>query len=75
MVAHILRPMSELLTPTDVERLAKQAGLTLKQVCERAGIAQSTFSRWKGGVTEPTLDVYRRIRDAVAEPASPSEAA
>ncbi|MBX9594312.1 MAG: helix-turn-helix domain-containing protein [Roseomonas sp.] len=63
--------MTDLLSPSDVERLAKQAGKTLKQVCETAGIAQSTFSRWKRGQTEPTLDVYRRIRDAVA-PASPN---
>lgn len=66
--------MSELLSPNDVERLATAAGLTLKEVCSRAGIAQSTFSRWKAGKTEPTLDVYRRIRDALA-PAEPSEAA
>lgn len=64
--------MSELLSPADIERLAAEAGLTLKEVCARAGIAQSTFSRWKAGKTEPTLDVYRRIRDAI-RPTSPAE--
>jgi transcriptional regulator with XRE-family HTH domain len=66
----MLRVMDELLTPDDIERLAKLAGLTLKEVCSRAGIAQSTFSRWKAGATEPTLDVYRRLRDAVLQDAA-----
>ena len=69
--------MNDLLTPADIERKAAEAGITLKEVCVRAGIAQSTFSRWKAGKTEPTLDVYRRIRDALlpvqpAPGASPS---
>lgn len=74
--------MSELLSPNDVERLAGEARLSIKEVCARAGIAQSTFSRWKAGKTEPTLDVYRRICEAVrtsddTDPTSsePSEAA
>ena len=57
--------MDELLTPTDIERRADAAGLSIKDVCERAGIAHTTFYRWKAGKTEPTLDVYRRIRDAL----------
>lgn len=61
----------DLLSPADVERMAFERGMKLKQVCQRAGIAQSTFWRWKAGKTEPTLDVYRRVRDALA----PSEVA
>jgi transcriptional regulator with XRE-family HTH domain len=57
--------MDELLSPADVERLAVEAGLSLKQVCARAGIAHTTFYRWKAGKTRPTMDVYERIRDAV----------
>jgi transcriptional regulator with XRE-family HTH domain len=56
--------MAELLTPTDIERLAKQGGKSIAEVCREAGIAQSTFSRWKRGATEPTLDVYRRLATA-----------
>lgn len=58
--------MAELLTPSDIEALAAKAGKSIAQVCRDARIAQSTFSRWKAGKTEPTLDVYRRIRDATA---------
>lgn len=57
--------MNELLSPADVERLACEAGISLKEVFARAGIAHTTFYRWKAGKTEPTLDVYRRIRDAL----------
>jgi len=63
--------MNELLTPADIERLAKEAGITIGDVCRAAKIAPSTWSRWKKGQTSPTLDVYTRLRDAVA----PAEAA
>ena len=62
--------MDSLLTPADIERLAEEAGLTLKEVCARAGIAQSTFSRWRAGKTVPSIDVYQRILAVVrAQPA------
>ena len=57
--------MDELLTPREIELLAKSKGLTLVDVCKQAGIAESTFFRWKNGTSEPTLDVYRRLRDVV----------
>jgi transcriptional regulator with XRE-family HTH domain len=57
--------MDELLTPADIERLAGEAGLTLKEVCARAGIAQSTFSRWRAGKTAPSIDVYQRLLAAL----------
>jgi predicted transcriptional regulator len=63
--------MSELLTPEEIERRASVAGLSMADVCRSAGIARSTFSRWKAGETEPTLSVYRRLCEAV----SPAESA
>lgn len=66
------RRMSDLLTPDDIERMAREAGKTIKAVCEEAGVAQSTFSRWRRGHTEPTLDVYRRISAAASTPARPA---
>jgi transcriptional regulator with XRE-family HTH domain len=58
------------MTPIDVEDMAKKAGMTMAEVCRRAGVAKSTFTRWKNGSTEPTLDVYRRLRDAAASVAA-----
>jgi transcriptional regulator with XRE-family HTH domain len=43
--------------------LAKARGLTIAQLCARAGIAHSTFTRWRSGRTSPTLDVYQRLVD------------
>lgn len=57
--------MAELLTPTDIKRLAAKRGLTLASVCSQAGIAVSTFSRWQAGKTEPSIAVYRRLVDVV----------
>jgi len=63
--------MHDLLTPQEIEARASDAGLTMAEVCRRAKVAPSTFTRWKRGATEPTLAVYRRLLDA----ASPAEAA
>jgi transcriptional regulator with XRE-family HTH domain len=66
------------LTPRQIEELAENAGKSMRRVCEEAGIAQSTFSRWKAGDTEPTLGVYRRILAAVSAaefPTAPPAAA
>ena len=57
--------MPSLLSPSAIEVLAAQAGLSMAEVCRRAGIAQSTFTRWKAGRTEPTLDVYRKLCAAI----------
>lgn len=66
----MLAAMREFLTAADVERQAAAAGLTIKDICARAGIAHTTFYRWRAGTTEPTLDVYRRIIDALPREAA-----
>lgn len=60
--------MDDLLTAADVERLAGERGLTMPQVCDQVGIAYTTFWRWKVAKGEPSLSVYRRLRDAVQPP-------
>jgi transcriptional regulator with XRE-family HTH domain len=67
--------MSELLSPSEVEHLARARGLTIRALCREVGIAPSTFTRWKSGETEPTLGVYRRIVAAVAPTPTPAQAA
>ena len=59
--------MDDLLSPQDVERIAAQAGLPLGELFKRAGIAHTTFYRWKNGETLPTMRVYERIRNALRE--------
>lgn len=65
--------MNELLSPAEIERMAAEVGLTVAKLCERAGIAHSTFTRWRKGDTEPTLEVYRRLRDVVQPGSSSSQ--
>jgi transcriptional regulator with XRE-family HTH domain len=57
--------MSILLTPDQIEAKAAACGKSMAEVCRDAGIAQSTWSRWRRGETEPTLGVYRRLCEAV----------
>lgn len=60
--------MNDLLTPVDIEKLAAENGRSIPEVCRNAAVAASTFSRWKAGKTTPSIEVYRRIRDAAAQP-------
>jgi predicted transcriptional regulator len=58
--------MHDLLSPQEIEARAAEAGRTMTEVCRTAGVAPSTFTRWKAGQTEPTLGVYRKLVSAVA---------
>jgi transcriptional regulator with XRE-family HTH domain len=55
----------DLLSPEEIERRVAAIGGSLREICARAGIAHTTFYRWRSAETQPTLDVYRRIRDAL----------
>ncbi len=55
------------MSPDEIERQAAEAGLSLRELCARAGIAQSTFYRWRSGYTEPQIRVYRRIADVLRD--------
>lgn len=59
--------MIHIVTAAEVEERAKKAGKSMAEVCRLAGIAQSTFTRWKAGRTEPTMGVLRRIAQVLGE--------
>lgn len=48
----------------DLETRIHEAGLTMAQVCRKAGLQQSLVSRWKAGVHEPRLSKLRQLEDA-----------
>jgi transcriptional regulator with XRE-family HTH domain len=58
--------MHDLLSPDQVEALAAERGRSMVEVCRDAGIAFSTFSRWRAGETSPSIEVYRRLCTAAA---------
>lgn len=55
----------DLLDVAELERVAATRRLSMAQVCRIAGVAPSTWQRWKQGQSQPRLNVMLRIRDAV----------
>lgn len=58
--------MTDLPTAKDIERLAAEAGMSIAELCRRAGVAQSSFTRWKRGAS-PTLKVAQKLIDATKQ--------
>lgn len=56
-----------LSTPRDIEREAKKVGLSITDICKRAGIQYSTFSRWKSGKTAPNITTYAKIETVLSD--------
>ncbi|MCW5615853.1 MAG: helix-turn-helix transcriptional regulator [Rhodocyclaceae bacterium] len=54
-----------LLTPAEIEKAAKRAGMTLPELYERARIARSTFERWRNGLHQPQLATVIQINAAL----------
>lgn len=52
---------------TEIEHSASAAGLSIAEVCRRAGVANSTFTRWKAGVTSPNYRSIESIRSAIRD--------
>lgn len=55
--------MADLLSADEIERMARERGMTIPDLCRAAGIAHTTFYRWRTGTHELTLGVYRRLHD------------
>lgn len=49
----------------DMERRAALVGVPMYLVCQRAGVAPTTFYRWQEGA-EAKLATLNRVKDAVA---------
>jgi len=61
---HVAR-MDARMTPQEIEAAVRRADGSIASLCRAAGIATSTFGRWKRGETSVTLDVYDRIVSAL----------
>ena len=51
-----------------VKELRKRRGLTQGNFCEQIGITQSYLSQVENGVKEPSIDVIKKISDALGTP-------
>ena len=52
-------------TPADIMAAAKAKGLTIKQLCAKAGISDETFFRWRRGEHSIGTDKLQRLLDAL----------
>lgn len=50
----------------DLEAQARAKGLSISDVCQEAGVARSTFTRWKAGSHEPNMRTFQKISEAIA---------
>lgn len=66
--------MDDPLDPKALYERAMAAGLTVSEMCGRAGIAASTFHRWKRGANRLTVANYKRLRAVVADAERSKEA-
>jgi predicted transcriptional regulator len=48
-----------------IESRANESGVRIKDVLRRAGVAQSTWTRWTSGNFSPRLTTIRRIEAAL----------
>jgi len=59
--------MDVLLRPEDIEKRAKDAGISMRRVYRRAKVASSTWTRWKAKNLIPRMDSYERLVRALIE--------
>ena len=57
--------LNHLVTPCGLEDWARACGLKMNQICVEAGVARSTWWRWKRGKTGMTIAVYTKLVDAL----------
>lgn len=61
-----------------IEARIAQAGKTIADLCREAGIAQTTWGRWKRGEFFPSYRTAQKVKDAVERldpPATKGDAA
>lgn len=55
-----------------IEKRLADAGSNVSRLCDVAGIARSTWTRWKTGETMPNMATWKVVEAAVAEIVSKS---
>ncbi|MFS8366370.1 helix-turn-helix domain-containing protein [Acetobacter oryzifermentans] len=56
-----------IISHSDIESRAKQAGISMRRLCQRAGVAESTMVRWKYKRSSPRLIIIEKISKALAD--------
>jgi transcriptional regulator with XRE-family HTH domain len=50
---------------SDIKTKVSAAGLSMREVCEEAGVSSGTPTHWKSGRTAPNQNTYNRMIKAV----------
>jgi len=61
----------KIITPEDIRRLRKIAGLTQKELAKLAGVSQSLIARIERKSVDPRLSTVRKIIDAIISSSEP----
>lgn len=56
---------------TDMERELHASGKTADHLCRHAGIARSTWTRWKSGAVAPNTRTLERVEEALRAVTAP----
>ncbi len=59
--------MSNVLTASDIETLAKRYGMSINVLCKNAGVALAAFYKWRSGKVVPSLTTYDKLLTAITE--------
>lgn len=51
----------------EIERRAKDAGLTMAELCRKASVQHSLFCRWRRGDVEPRLSSLEKLEAAIPQ--------
>lgn len=65
MVRNIARMDSDRDLIEQIENRASAVGMSVNELCKRARVARSTFTRWKAGAHAPQMRVYRKLLAAL----------
>ena len=49
----------------DAEAEAAMAGVSVQELCRRAGLNRATWQRWKAGTVGPTLANWQRVQAVI----------
>ena len=49
----------------EISRRAKEIGLTVSDLCEKANVSKGTVSNWKSGKANPSTSIIRKLHQAV----------
>jgi transcriptional regulator with XRE-family HTH domain len=55
------------MTLKQIETTATKAGITMRDLCELAGIAHTTYWRWANGKSEPKQSKLAKLIQAAKE--------